>query len=447
MFHLTLTVAIVSSALVLVLKPPRALAVFLITLFCYPGYLALTVGTVDFLVGRIVVGLLLIRCLLDDRLRDKFRWNWLDTWVTLSTFIGVLVVCMTRPGMESVINRGGHVMDTWFAYMAGRYCVTNVDQLKTVVKYVAIGLVPLAILGSYESVKHVIVFEPMMQYCPWVVDQFTHGYEPRWGFTRAFGPFSHPILFGCCFCLFLPLVYYLRHEKGNWKYMAYILCGFLVLGAMSSVSSGSWIMLMVVIAGLFLEKAKFVFKPMIFLSMLMCIIVIIASNRPFYHVAVSYINPLSGAGWHRARMIDAAMITFDEWWLAGYGGQEPGWGRFVGMSISDITNEFLLAGVNYGIWGIIALGGVTLEAFRSIAAAYKRAAEPLMKSLYWTFGCMLFSVIVAWMSVSFFGQMLPLFYTVLGLLSTAGAKKPQPVAAQVKRVMPETIRSLKYAGC
>lgn len=421
MFQLTLTVAIISSILVFILKPPKALAVFLITLFSYPGYLAVSIGTVDLVVGRIVVGVLFARCFFNDDLRGNFKWNWLDTWVSLSVGIGAVIVCLTQPGMDSVINRGGYIMDTWFAYMAARFCITNIEQLKTAVKIVGIGLVPLALLGVYESINHVIVFEPMMEYCPWIDDVFTYGYEPRWGFTRAFGPFSHPILFGCCFGLFLPLVYFLHHESDTWKYTSYILCGFLILGALSSMSSGSWVMVMVVIFGLMIERAKYLLKPLTLLGALMFLTVVIVSNRPFYHVAVSYINPLSGAGWHRARMIDAAIDTFNEWWLAGYGGANPGWGRYVGMTISDITNEFLVAGVNYGIWGVIALCAVVLEAFRSTTSAYLRIENPVSRSLLWAYGCILASVLVSWMSVSFFGQMLPLFYAVLGLLATATA--------------------------
>ena len=128
---------------------------------------------------------------------------------------------------------------------------------------------------------------------------------------------------------------------------------------------------------------------------------------------------LGGAGWHRAMLIDVAIKHFDEWWLAGYGGKNPGWGYYFGMgSKTDVTNEFILAGVNYGIAGIIVLCGVLVVAFRGLISAFRKVAHPAMKSLYWSLGTVLFSVAITWMSVSFFGQLMPLFYCVLGIIGS-----------------------------
>jgi hypothetical protein len=336
----------------------------------------------------------------------------------------VSVVCFMQPGMNSFINRGGFITDTWFAYMVARMTITDTKGLVTVIKVVAIGLIPLAMLGAYESVRNVILFKPMMQYCPWTaIGDHTTQYTPRWGFTRAFGPFSHPILFGCCFALFFPLVYYLRHHGKNFKYLAYVICGFLTLGAISSMSSGSWIMLIIVVAGICLERFKHLVKPFMVMTVVMSVFVIIISNRPIHHVVVSYVNPLSGSGWHRARMIDAAAAEFDKWWVAGYGGRDPQWGEYVQLKSTDITNEFLLAGVNYGLGGIIVFCCVLAEAFRSLIVSYKKSRDRALRSLYWGFGCALVALIMTWQSVSFFGQMVPLFYVFLGLLYTVASKK------------------------
>lgn len=405
-------------------KPALALAMYIITLYWYPGYVAVSFGTIDLPVGRIVVSVLLLRCLMDSRIRKKFSWNLLDFWVALSMVIYVSMVCFTQPGMNSVINRGGFITDTWFAYLVARLTITDTKELAAMIKLTAIGLIPLAMLGAYESVRNVILFKPMMAYCPWTaIGGYTTQYEPRWGFTRSFGPFSHPILFGCCFALFFPLVYYLRHEGKNWKYLVYVICGFLALGAISSMSSGSWIMFMIVIAGLILERFKHSVKPFMVLTLTMSVFVIIISNRPIHHVVVSYINPLSGSGWHRARMIDAAFSEFDKWWVAGYGGKDPKWGEYVQLRNSDITNEFLLAGVNYGLGGIVVFCCVLAEAFRALIVSYKRTRDRALRSLYWGFGCALVALIMTWMSVSFFGQIVPLFYVFLGLLSTVASKK------------------------
>ncbi len=144
----------------------------------------------------------------------------------------------------------------------------------------------------------------------------------------------------------------------------------------------------------------------------------IASNRPFYHVLASYANPLGGAGWHRAQLIDVAIEHFGEWWLVGYGDRDPGWGQYFGMARTDVTNEFILNGVRYGILGIIALCAVLAKAFRGLVSTHKRMTQPALRSLCWSFESLLFCVVIAWMSVSFFGQLTTLFYCCLGMIGS-----------------------------
>jgi hypothetical protein len=127
---------------------------------------------------------------------------------------------------------------------------------------------------------------------------------------------------------------------------------------------------------------------------------------------------LGGAGWHRARLIDLAIENFDEWWMVGYGDKDPGWGPFLGMGRTDVTNEYILNGVRYGVLGIIALCAVLAKAFRDLISTYRRLRHPAMKSLCWAFGSLLFSVTVAWMSVSFFGQLSTLVYCSFGMIGS-----------------------------
>jgi len=174
----------------------------------------------------------------------------------------------------------------------------------------------------------------------------------------------------------------------------------------------------VVIFCLAMEKHKAWVKPMCIFVVLSCVIIGVISNRPFYHAIAGRVNLLGGAGYHRARLIDLAIENFDEWWIAGYGDEDPGWGASLGMSWTDVTNEYILAGVRYGILGVITLCLVLAQAFRDIVSTHKRIAHPAMKSLCWAFGSLLFSVALTWKSVSFFGQLATLFYCCLGMIGS-----------------------------
>lgn len=414
----TLAIGILGSILVLALRPPYALGAYFALLIWYPDYLAVSIGTIDISVGRIVVTVLLLRCLCDDGIRKKFVWSRFDKLVGLSMVVYVGMFCATRPLMQALENRCGFVMDTFFAYIVARFCIPDRTAMITVVKFIAVTLVPLALLGVVEAVTGWYAYRGLHQYCPWIT--VLPSFQPRFGFMRAQGPFSHPIMFGGCFVMFLPLIWVLRHQRNYWGKVAYPLCGIAVIGALSSMSSGPWSMLIIVIFCLVLEKYKRWTKVVLASLVVLCILITIVSNRPLYKVLFSYANLAGGVGWQRAGLIDAAIKHFNEWWLAGYGGRDPGWGAlYFWTDFTDVTNEFILKGVEYGILGIIALCTVLIAAFRGLMRASMRTEDVELKSLYWSMGSTLVGIIALGQSVSFFGQMGHLFYSILGMIGAS----------------------------
>lgn len=412
----TLTIAIIFALLVIILRPGYALSAYITALLWYPRYQVVNIGTIEISVSRIVVGVLLLRCLCDSRIRRKFTWSQLDTWVAFSMVVYVVIICITQPLSSAVENRMGFLMDTWFVYMVVRFIVSDRTTLVSVIKCAGLTLAPLAILGVAESITDWRPFALLLRNAP--VFEHLMSYESRWGFNRAIGPFSHSILFGCCFVIFLPLIYCLRHHKNYWHGLAYILSGVALFGGLSSMSSGPWVMTIVAIFCMAIERHKRLVKPLLIFFVSSCIFIGVASNRPFYHVIASYANPLGGSGWHRAKLVDCAIEHFDEWYLLGYGDRDPGWGESLGMTITDVTNEFILNGVRYGILGIVVLCGVLTAAFRDVLRTWKKTQDPQVRSLCWSFGSILCSLIIAWMSVSFFGQLIPLFYCILGMIGS-----------------------------
>lgn len=417
----TLAIGVLGSILVLLLRPAYALATYFAVLVWYPDYLRVSIGTIDISAGRIVITILLLRCLLNDRLRCKFVWSRLDTWVTLSMLVYVMMYCITRPLQESLENRSGFLMDTWFVYLAVRLIVTDKTVLTSFIKGVSIVLAGLAVLGAAESITGQYYFLGLKRFRVWNTPVGDMIMERRFGFGRANGPFSHSIMFGSCFVMFLPLIWTLRRQRGGWGTLAYPLSAIAVLGVISSMSSGPWGMLMVVILCMALEKYSRRLKAVLVWFVILCISIEVVSNRPFYHVLLEFSNLGKGDWYQRAKLIDSGIKTIDEWWLAGYGGKDPGWGAATGMAVTDCNNEFLLKGVQYGMLGVIALAGTLAMAFRGLVRAFKETTDKELRSLYWAMGCALVGVIVIWQGVSFFGQPTMLFYCLLGTIGSSFA--------------------------
>ena len=84
MQHITLAIGLLDTILVLLLPPVYALVAYFAALVWYPDYLRASLGTMDISVGRIVVTVLLLRCLCDSRIYRKFVWSRFDTLIMLS---------------------------------------------------------------------------------------------------------------------------------------------------------------------------------------------------------------------------------------------------------------------------------------------------------------------------------------------------------------------------
>ncbi|MHC4561001.1 MAG: hypothetical protein ACYS80_27275, partial [Planctomycetota bacterium] len=398
MYGTTLTIAVLGSILALVLRPPYALAAYVTTLIWYPPYLRISIGTLDLSVGRIVVAVLLLRCLCDERTGGKFVWSRLDTWVALSMAVYVGVYCLTYPS-GAIENRCGFLMDTWFTYITVRLIVTDRATLISFMKVMSIVLFFLAILGMSECINSKNYFLALKRFRPWDTPLGDSVPKGRWGLGRANGPFNHSIMFGSCFVMFLPLIWTLRHQRGYWGKLSYLLTGMAALGALSSMSSGPWVMLIAMIFCLVMEKYKHWVKLLLIGLATSCIAVGIISNRPFYHVLLQYANPVGGVWYQRAKLVDSAIENFDDWWLAGYGGMDPGWGWKKFGRATDANNEFILAGIRYGMLGIVALCAALIAAFRGLLRTGRQTADVKLKSLYWSLGCVLVGIIIVWQGV------------------------------------------------
>jgi len=436
MQDVTLTISIIAGLLIIFLRPVASLAVYLTVLLAYPSYLMLNVGTININAARICVVILLIKCLADSKIRNNFHWSSLDKIVTISMAFYVGVFFLIYPLDEALQNRSGFILDTWISYIVTRLCIRDISSLRSVIKWVAIVLSVLGILAMIESVTGWQPYLPLTRYCPWRPEVRTTGLRGSW--YRAIGPFGHPIMFGTCFALFLPLVYSLRHERDFWKNLSYLLCALILLGTIGSMSSGPWITAIVVIICIVMEKFKYLIKPLLLFLIFSCGFIAMASNRPFYHVIASYANPLGGSSWHRAKLIDCAIQSFNEWFLLGYKGQDPGWGKYLGSDHTDITNQFILYGVQYGILGIITLCLILITAIRQTIYTFKFAPDNGTKTWAWGLGSIIVATIVAFMSVSFFGQMLTLLYCLLGIIgsvcgSSARVKLSNTSAFPVKK--------------
>jgi hypothetical protein len=135
-------------------------------------------------------------------------------------------------------------------------------------------------------------------------------------------------------------------------------------------------------------------------------------DRPVWHL-LARINVIGGStGWHRYYVIDAAIAHFQEWWLLG----TPDITHWR-VHWNDITNEYVSAGVNGGLAGMLLFIAIIALGFAGIGrAARSRTLHPEQRRFAWALGAVLFLYTSAFFAVSLFGQMTYIWYLHLAMI-------------------------------
>lgn len=427
---ITICVGLVAAALVLLLPPRYGLLVYLIALLCYPSYLRIMVLGCEVSTGRFIAAVLLIRCLIDEQLRRGFRWTKLDTLVIVADAVYMLVLSYALGGafIAGIKLQSGSMMDTTFAYFSVRFIINNRDVLTNAVKIVSIILVVMAFLGIFETVTTISPYKGLMKYGIDTGVSMTggkfreqdvfmgHGHEERFGFFRAQGPHSHPIIFGASFAVLLPLAWKLLNHTW-WKHMRIPVCGAIVAGGASSMSSTPFTGLFAALAGLAFERLERWGKHFIVFALLMCCFVEFYSEKHhFYYVLLAKLSPLGGDAFFRSKLIDAALKHLPEYWLTGYGNRDPGWGMEIdGVEYTDLCVHYVYMVATYGVFGLLAYLAIVFKLLFSLIRKYRRSIEIIDRDVCWALIASVLVILILGLGVTPFGVLPSLYSIILGI--------------------------------
>jgi hypothetical protein len=426
---ITLGIAATAVLLILLVPPRWGLIAYLISQLCYPDYLRIIVFGCTVSTGRLIATALLIRCLLDEQLRRGFRWIKLDTLIIIADIIYVLTLsCASGNKSDALKYQSGVILDTTFAYFSARLIITNTDRLISLVKSAAIVLIIMAALGIFETVTTTGPYVGLLQHrfhaglSPGdykLANQEVmvgHGHEERLGFFRAQGPHSHPIIFGASFALLLPLVWKLFYHT-RWKCFRIPVCGAIVVGGASSVSSTPFTGLFAGLAGLAFERWERWGKQFFVLFILSCVFLEFYTGRAhFYYVFLGRLSILGGTGYFRGQLIDAAMKHLPEYWLAGYGLKDPGWGPEIsGVDYTDVCIHYVHLAVMYGVFGLLAYLAIVFNLLFSLCRKYRRSVEAIDRNICWALIVSIAVTLTLDLGVTPFGALPALYSIIFGI--------------------------------
>lgn len=249
----------------------------------------------------------------------------------------------------------------------------------------------------------------------------------RDGELRCQGPFPHPILAGYFWASLLP-VFLSRW----WKSAAAkpLVIASLVAGSGIVILSSATTPLLGGIAGIgvmSLYAIRSYMRPLRWAALGVLASLHIVMNAPVWHL-LGRVNVVTGStGYHRYRLIDAAIAHFGEWFLIGT--ESTGhWGR----QMFDLTNQYVREGVKGGLLGLVLFCAILAYGFQGVGRSWRRAPRFQTRMLIWSLGCFLFANAVMFLAISFSysRQNLVPWYFVLAALATLA---PAPARRSVRR--------------
>jgi hypothetical protein len=411
------TLAIAALAVVGVLALPirYSVPIYLAALAWYPSYLAVSIGTVDFTVSRIVILAVLARLLVDREGVAHFRWGWVDTFVVLALAGEYVAGLMTTPTGRLLENRAGAAFDTMLPYFAVRLAVRTKEDYRALLWSLVVIAAPLALFGAYQCWTGDNPFGFLRRF------RFTGAVTSgrvlpgRRGFWRAEVTFPMSIMFGLFFAMMGPIC------AGLWGYtkrkgLLIAGLGLMLVGMLSSVSSGPWLAGIVACGVMAFYPLRRYWKVALVLIVLFLAAIDVASNRRWYHVLASYSTLDAGTAYYRIGLMEEALGGgMSGHWLAGYGMVGRGGTQSFNWKHKDIVNHYILILVRYGLLALVPFVAAVTAGFFQLRRALARAVQENARWLVWTVMAALVGILAAMFSVSLFGQPGNLFYILLAL--------------------------------
>lgn len=412
--------AVLLIATIFILSPRRLFVyVGLVMIIAFlPGGQRIVIASLDFFFIRIAVLVGLVRCFMYREATVR-SWTLVDTfvvaWVVWSTVTQMLLYGSVAAG----VARLGFGIDAAGMYFLARFLVKTredaIDLMKVVV-FFALLSVPFFLVESQTTRN---IFSQLGG-----VPEFS---MVRNGRLRCQGPFSHPIMAGVFWAMWLPTIIAL--VVAYRRFRAYWLLGSVAILVIVMTSASSTPVMGVILGvGCLLcfrlrrGLAVVTWSALgagVFLHFLM---------QNGIHSILARVNVVSGStGWHRYHLMDETINHVGEWILIGVTGTSH-WGR----GLNDVTNQFVLEAVRGGCLGLVFFSSVFFLVMKANASVAIGSRDREMALLNWSFFAALFSMAFTFIGVSIFGSVISGYFLLQGAAFSVAQLSGESVASRNK---------------
>ncbi len=393
--------AIIAAILVVVcfVVPRKYVLVPVLLTACFlPADQRFMVGELDFPIIRVMIVTLAARLWLRDEMVG-LEWNGFDkvfiAWMAVGT-VAYIAQWLT-PG--AVIYKCGRWLEIVGLYWVFRQTVRSWSDIGFAFVVLAICALLLTPLAAYESATGNNPFRVLGRVHTVV----------RQGEYRCQASFPHSIIFGLFWAVNVPM--FLAFVKRGWCRTLFaaatVVSVFMVFVTVSSTPLG------VLLVGVFVPALytwrQHTRSALWGLAAMLTVLHLVMS-QPVWHL-FARIRFISGStGYHRFHLIDQAVRHFGEWVLLGTR-TTADWG----YGLFDVTNQYVSEGVMGGVATLILFLVMVYKASKVFLAGSLNPSAGAYGLVYWCLFVTMMAHCVAFLGVSYFGQISILWYMVLAI--------------------------------
>ena len=408
--EITLILAVALALAVFIMPRKFFLLPFILAACFVPADQRIIIMELDFTVLRIVILAGIIRLVLYGE-TVPMRLTRFDYLILAWGLVGSIVMTIRWLDAEHAINRLGFLFDLVGLYWIGRQKLRSWDDLRATLRLLAWCGILLAPLVALEWLQGENPFTFLGRVATTI----------REGRYRCQAAFPHAIMLGLFWATLAPLfVGMFRTEARRGLYFWATAAAIFMVGATASSTPVATLLEILLLLLLFTYRQHG--KAIAWLTVFMLVMLHLIREKPVWNL-VSRVNLVGGStGWHRFYLIDQAIRRFKEWALLGTQDTSHwGWG------LHDITNEYILQGVRGGFITMILFIIILIWAVKIVGRWSMRPDSWGRQYLAWCLAVSLLGHALSFIGVSYFGQIMLLWYLMLAFVGSMVEAETAPI--------------------
>lgn len=394
-------VAALGSTLVAGQRHTAVLSVLVMACFVASAQRLVLVG-LDFNLLRIMVLFGTARVIVRHEYQG-FLWRPVDLLVLVYASVKTVTYTLQQANLQSLVTQLGQSYDTVGMYFLFRCLIREWGDIRSISKGCSWLVFPVAAAFLVEASTGRNMFS--------VFGGVPAQTLVREGKLRCQGAFGHAILAGCFWAALLPLIASRWWQGGLGRPVAIAGSAAALMIVFFCASSTPVVAVIAAALSAAMFPARHYLRWVRWAVVLTLVALHFSMNKPVWHL-IARIDVIGGStGYHRYKLIDAAIGRFDEWAVAGVA-TTLHWGP----GLHDLTNQYVLEAVRGGLLTLILFVLIMVFAFRDVGRLCRSAGHDRSTlACAWALGVSLCVHASSFIAVSYFGQITVLWYLSLAM--------------------------------